>query len=173
MHKFNSSTLSPAFPFLTVEWQRKPNTTMTVAGVRMVPNTSPARQALIVAISRFWAVTSTEQAQQSRDPLSSRGASLHLPPLSAAEYGGGTTTREGVSLPPPPPTAVVEAREWEWWRWWWWLVWCWWWWCGGSSSDRSKAWWWAPFSRVSLIVIVNCGQKNTVNALVVYKMEIL
>lgn len=72
---------SPVSPFLTVEWQRKPNTTMTMAGVRMVPNTSPARQALIAAMTRFWAVTSTEQAQQSRDPRSSRGAS----PLSAAE----------------------------------------------------------------------------------------
>lgn len=38
---------------LTVEWQRKPNSTMTMAGVRMVPKTSPARQALIAAITRF------------------------------------------------------------------------------------------------------------------------
>lgn len=72
-------------PSLTVEWHRKPNVTMTMAGVRTVPNTSPARQALIVAMIRFWAVTSTEQAQQSRDPRSSRGPSLPTPPLSAAE----------------------------------------------------------------------------------------
>ena len=81
----HSSTLFPISLFLTVEWQRKPNTTMTMAGVKMVPNTRPARQALMVAIIRFWAVTSTEQAQQSRDPRSSRGASLPPPPISAAE----------------------------------------------------------------------------------------
>lgn len=131
---------------------------MTMAGVRMVPNTSPARQALMAAITRFWAVTRTEQAQQSSDPRSSRGASL--PPLSAAEYGGGITTRDGVSL--PPPTAVVEAMELEWWRWRWWLEW---WWCrgGGSSSDRSRAWWWAPFSRVPGILMVNCRRKHRVD----------
>ena len=75
---------------ITVEWQRKPNMTIIRAGVRMVPNTTEARTALISAMMRFWAVTSTEQAQQSREPLSSRGDSTaSLPP---SEYGGGTTT---------------------------------------------------------------------------------
>lgn len=72
-----------------MEWQRKPNVIMTSDGVRMVPNTMAARLALIRAMIIFCAVTSTEHAQQSREPLNSRGESAaSLPP---GEYGGGTT----------------------------------------------------------------------------------
>lgn len=72
-----------------MEWQRKPNTIMVRAGVRMVPNTMLASPALISAMIRFCAVTSTEHAQQSREPLNSRGVSAAS--LSPREYGGGTT----------------------------------------------------------------------------------
>lgn len=65
----------------TVEWQRKPNVIMVSAGVRMVPNTTLARLALTRAMNRFCTVTSTEHAQQSREPLNSRGGSAaSLPP---------------------------------------------------------------------------------------------
>lgn len=88
---------------LTVEWQRKPNMIMVRAGVRMVPNTMLASPALISAMMKFCAVTSTEHAQQSREPLNSRGASVtSLPP---GEYGGGTTT--------PDPALEGEHRS-EW-----------------------------------------------------------
>lgn len=75
---------------------------MVRAGVRMVPNTMLATPALMSAMIRFCAVTSTEHAQQSREPLSSRGdsaASLH-----PGEYGGGTTT-------PDPALEVGEPRS--------------------------------------------------------------
>lgn len=62
--------------------------------MRMVPNTMPARHALISAMIRFCAVTSTEHAQQSREPLNSRGGSA--PSLPPAEYGGGTTSADPV-----------------------------------------------------------------------------
>lgn len=80
-----------------MEWQRKPNVIMTRAGVRMVPKITLASPALISAMIRFCTVTSTEHAQQSREPLNSKGVSAaSLPPR---EYGGGTTTpdpaREG------------------------------------------------------------------------------
>lgn len=84
---------------ITVEWQRKPNTTMARAGARMVPNTMVASPALMSAMTRFCAVTSTEQAQQSREPRNSRGVSAASAP--PAEYGGGTTT--------PDPT-LEEGR---------------------------------------------------------------
>lgn len=84
-----------------MEWQRKPNMIMTRAGVRMTPNTMLARVALISAMIMFCAVTRTEQAQQSREPLSSRGPSAaSLPPR---EYGGGTTT--------PDPALDGEPRS--------------------------------------------------------------
>lgn len=86
-----------------MEWQRKPNMIMTRAGVRMVPNTMLASPALISAMIIFCAVTSTEHAQQSREPLNSRGVSAaSLPPR---EYGGGTTT--------PDPALEGEPRS-EW-----------------------------------------------------------
>lgn len=76
---------------------------MVRAGVRMVPNTMLASPALISAIIIFCAVTSTEQAQQSREPLNSRGVSAaSLPPR---EYGGGTTT---------PDTALEGDPRSEW-----------------------------------------------------------
>lgn len=86
-----------------MEWQRKPKVIIVRAGVRMVPNMMLATKPLISAMIRFCAVTSTEQAQQSREPLSSRGLSaVSLPP---AEYGGGTTT--------PDPTLEGErGSEW-------------------------------------------------------------
>lgn len=63
---------------------------MVSAGVRMVPNTMLARPALTRAMIIFCTVTSTEHAQQSREPLNSKGGSAAwLPP---GEYGGGTTT---------------------------------------------------------------------------------
>lgn len=66
---------------LTVEWQRKPNMIMVRAGVRMVPNTTLASKPLIRAMTIFCAVTSTEHAQQSREPLNSSGGSAaSLPP---------------------------------------------------------------------------------------------
>lgn len=66
---------------LTVEWQRKPKMIMVSAGVRMVPNTMLASRPLISAMIMFCAVTSTEHAQQSREPLNSRGVSAaSLPP---------------------------------------------------------------------------------------------
>lgn len=71
-----------------MEWQRKPNMTIARAGVRMTPNTMLATTPLIRAMTRFWAVTSTEQAQQSREPLSSRGS---ISGASLLLYGGGTT----------------------------------------------------------------------------------
>ncbi len=61
-----------------------------------------ASVALISAMTMFCAVTSTEHAQQSREPLNSRGASASLPPT---EYGGGTTT--------PDPAREGEPRS-EW-----------------------------------------------------------
>lgn len=133
---------------LTVEWHRNPNTTITMTGVRIRPKTRAARHTFIAAITRFWAVTSTEHAQQSREPLSARGAS---PPATEAEYGGGTTTPEllmGVS------SADVEPVEPQCWRWtcsWWRFV--------GSSSERSRGWWCAPFSRVPVILIVTCVRR--------------
>lgn len=92
--------------FPTVEWQRKPKMTMARAGVRMVPNTMLATRPLIRAMIMFCAVTSTEQAQQSREPRSSRG--------SAASYGGGTTTpdpaREGLPRSERPSSDMVFSR---------------------------------------------------------------
>lgn len=86
-----------------MEWQRKPNIIMVRAGVRMVPNTMLASPALISAMIKFCAVTSTEHAQQSREPLNSRGVSAaSLPP---GEYGGGTTA--------PDPALEGEPRS-EW-----------------------------------------------------------
>lgn len=77
-----------------MEWQRKPNVIMVRAGVRIVPNTTLATRPLIRAMIRFCAVTNTEHAQQSREPLNSSGGSAaSLPP---AEYGGGTTTPDPV-----------------------------------------------------------------------------
>lgn len=77
---------------------------MMSAGVRMVPNTMLARLALIRAIIRFCTVTSTEHAQQSREPLNSRGGSAaSLPP---GEYGGGTTI-------PDPALDGVPRSEWS------------------------------------------------------------
>lgn len=73
-----------------MEWQRKPNVIMVRAGVRMVPKMTLATRPLIKAMIRFCAVTNTEQAQQSREPLNSSGGSAASPP--PAEYGGGTTT---------------------------------------------------------------------------------
>lgn len=71
---------------------------MARAGVRMVPKMMLASPPLISAMIRFCAVTSTEHAQQSREPLNSKGASASsLPPR---EYGGGTTT--------PDPTLEGE-----------------------------------------------------------------
>lgn len=72
---------------------------MTSEGVMMVANTILASTPLTSAMIRFCAVTSTEHAQQSRDPLNSRGGSppASLPP---SEYGGGTTT--------PDPTPVED-----------------------------------------------------------------
>lgn len=88
----------------TVEWQRKPNVIMVSAGVRMVPNTTLARLALTRAMNRFCTVTSTEHAQQSREPLNSRGGSAaSLPP---GEYGGGTTA-------PDPALDGVPRSEWS------------------------------------------------------------
>lgn len=87
-----------------MEWQRKPNVIMVSAGVRMVPNTTLARLALIRAMNRFCTVTSTEHAQQSREPLNSRGGSAaSLPP---GEYGGGTTA-------PDPALDGVPRSEWS------------------------------------------------------------
>ena len=86
-----------------MEWQRKPNMIITRAGVRMVPNTMHATTALISAMTIFWAVTSTEHAQQSREPRNSRGTSAaSLPP---GEYGGGTTT-------PDPALEGERGSEW-------------------------------------------------------------
>lgn len=93
-----------------MEWQRKPNMIMTSAGVRMVPNTTPARLALIRAMIIFCAVTSTEHAQQSREPLSSRaGSAASLPP---GEYGGGTTTPDPAldGVPRSEGTDTVFSR---------------------------------------------------------------
>lgn len=56
----------------------------------MAANTMLASPALSSAMIRFCAVTSTEHAQQSREPLNFRGVlATSLLPLS---YGGGTTT---------------------------------------------------------------------------------
>lgn len=88
---------------ITVEWQRKPKTIMARAGVRMVPNMTLASTELINAITKFWTVTNTEHAQQSREPLSSRGESAAS--LAPSEYGGGTTT------PDPTREALLDS-EW-------------------------------------------------------------
>lgn len=72
---------------LTFEWQRKPNTTMVSAGVRMIPNTTAASAVFTAAMMTFCAVTRTEHAQQSSEALSSRGSAEALDD----EYGGGTT----------------------------------------------------------------------------------
>ncbi len=61
-------------------------------GRRMRPKINAARPTLSAAMIRFCAVTRTEQAQQSREPLSSRADSFTA--LPAIEYGGGTTTSE-------------------------------------------------------------------------------
>lgn len=88
---------------LTVEWQRKPNMIMARAGVRMVPKMMLASPKLISAMIIFCAVTSTEHAQQSREPLNSTGVSAaSLPPR---EYGGGTTT-------PDPAREGEPGSEW-------------------------------------------------------------
>ncbi len=76
---------------------------MVRAGVRMVPNTMLASPALISAMIRFCAVTSTEHAQQSREPLNSRG--LSAASLLPREYGGGTTT-------PDPALEGEPLSEW-------------------------------------------------------------
>lgn len=64
-----------------MEWQRKPNMIMVSAGVRMMPNKMLARLKLIRAMIIFCAVTSTEHAQQSREPLNSTGGSAASLPL--------------------------------------------------------------------------------------------
>lgn len=88
---------------VTVEWQRKPNMIMARAGVRMVPKMMLASPPLISAMIIFCAVTSTEHAQQSREPLNSSGVStVSLPPR---EYGGGTTT-------PEPTLGGEPSSEW-------------------------------------------------------------
>lgn len=88
----------------TVEWQRKPNMIMARAGVRMMPKMMVASPPLISAMIIFCAVTSTEHAQQSREPLNSSGgsAAASLPPI---EYGGGTTT-------PDPALEGEPSSEW-------------------------------------------------------------
>lgn len=96
---------------LTVEWHRNPNTTITKTGVRIGPKTRAARHTLIMVITRFWAVTSTEHAQQSREPLSSRGTSP--PPDTGAEYGGGTTTPEPLMGVPAADVEAVEPLCWR------------------------------------------------------------
>lgn len=73
--------------YLTLEWQRKPNTTMVSAGVRMIPKMTAASAAFTAAMMRFCAVTRTEHAQQSSEALSSSGSAEAL----EDEYGGGTT----------------------------------------------------------------------------------
>lgn len=92
-----------------MEWQRKPNMIIVRAGVRMMPNTTLANKPLISAMIIFCAVTSTEHAQQSREPLNSGGLSAtSLPPW---EYGGGTTTPdpalEGVPRSERPCSDIV------------------------------------------------------------------
>ncbi|TNN86839.1 hypothetical protein EYF80_003022 [Liparis tanakae] len=88
---------------VTVEWQRKPNMIMARAGVRMVPKMMLASPPLISAMIIFCAVTSTEHAQQSREPLNSSGLSaVSLPPR---EYGGGTTA-------PEPTLGGEPSSEW-------------------------------------------------------------
>lgn len=119
---------------LTVEWQRKPNMIMVRAGVRMVPNTMLASPALISAMIIFCAVTSTEHAQQSREPLNSRGVSAaSLPPR---EYGGGTTT--------PDPALEGEPRS-EW-----------------ACSDNGFSS--VPFrDRLIFLVVSAAGKKNSLS----------
>lgn len=74
---------------------------MTREGVRMMPKMTLASPPLIRAMIRFCAVTSTEHAQQSKEPLNSRGVSgASVPPR---EYGGGTTT--------PDPALEGEPRS--------------------------------------------------------------
>lgn len=70
---------------LTWEWQRKPKPNMVTAGSKMVPRTSANRRRLKTATSRFWAVTSTAQAQQSRG---SRGSG---PPVRTERWAPGTS----------------------------------------------------------------------------------
>lgn len=130
--------LHPSGPMLTWEWQRKPKPNMVTAGSKMVPRTSASRRRLKTATSRFWAVTSTAQAQQSRG---SRGSGL---PARTERWAPGTSAMAWLvpapqgcgpyspflplprgSLSPPPTTLswnaapglgilIPRSRPWLW-----------------------------------------------------------
>lgn len=102
------------------EWQRKPKPSIVTAGSRMVPSTSASRRRLKAATSRFWAVTSTAQAQQSRG---SRGSG---PPPAAGRCAPGTSAmaclapaRPGrgpyspLSCPSPGPASPHPPLSWN------------------------------------------------------------